>query len=446
MRMMEQDVMRLAPVDDSISGSNPGIRDTSATDIAIERPRSQKRLIWIGAIVLSIITAGFVFYPAVSRWNQAEISVSRERLRFAVIERGDFVRDVGVQGTVVAAVSPTLFSPAQGTVTLKIKAGDNVEQGSVLATIESPELRNQLLQQLAALQGVRTEFERQRIEIKRQQLENQQTIDLANVKIIAAERELRRADVSRSSQVISEQDYDKAVDDVNTVRLEYAHAKQNGDLAKEVMDFELKSDQLAIDRQTLLVSNLQRQVDELEIVSPVTGMVGSLMVEQKAAVSANQPLLTVVDLSAFEVEIQVPESYGDDLNIGMDAEITYGGRKFPGVVTAVSPEVRNNQVTGRVRFAQQPPAGLRQNQRVSVRIILEASNDVLMVQRGPFLDTGGGRIAYVFRDGLAERRPISIGASSINSIQILSGLEEGDTIVISSVSQFDGANTVYVTD
>jgi len=438
--------MRLAPVDESTPGPNPGIRDTSATDIAIERPGSRKRLIWIGAIALSVMIAGFIFYPAVNRWTQAELTVSRERLRFAVIERGDFVRDVGVPGTVVAAVSPTLFSSAEGTITLKIKAGDNVEQGSVLATIESPELRNQLLQQLAALQGLQTELERQRIEIKQQQLENQQTIDLANVKIIAAERELRRAEVSRSSQVISEQDYDKAVDDVNTVRLEFAHAKQNGNLAKEVMDFELKSDQLAIDRQTLLVSNLQRQVDELEIVSPVTGMVGNLMVEQKAAVGENQPLLTVVDLSAFEVEIQVPESYGDDLNIGMDAEITYAGRRFPGVVTAVSPEVRNNQVTGRVRFAQQPPAGLRQNQRVSVRIILEASNDVLMVQRGPFLDTGGGRIAYVMRDGLAERLPISIGASSINSIQILSGLEEGETIVISSISQFDGANTVYVTD
>ena len=81
-----------------------------------------------------------------------------------------------------------------------------------------------------------------------------------------------------------------------------------------------------------------------------------------------------------------------------------------------------------------------------MRIVLESSDDVLMVQRGPFLDTGGGRIAYVVDDGLAERRSISVGASSINAIQIVSGLQEGETIVISSVSQFDGANTVYVTD
>lgn len=438
--------MRLAPVDDTTPEPSIGIRDTSATDVAIEQPDSRKRWVWAGAVLLITVAIAFVAFPLVKRWAQAEITVPRERLRVAVVERGDFVRDVGAQGTVVAAVSPTLFASAQGTVTLAIQAGDSVNEGDTVAILESPELRNELLQEQSTLQSLQTEIERQRIEFKRQQLENQQTIDLANVKIIAAERELRRAEASRTAQVISEQDYDKAVDDVDTARLEYAHAQQNGELEKEVMNFELRSDQFAIDRQTLLVANLQRQVDELDVKSPVTGMVGNLMVEQKSAVADNQPLLTVVDLSAFEVEILVPESYADDLSLGMDAEITYGGRSFPGLVTAVSPEVRNNQVTGRVRFADEPPAGLRQNQRVSVRIVLEASDDVLMVQRGPFLDTGGGRIAYVINDGLAERRGISVGASSINSIQILSGLEEGETIVISSVSTFDGANTVYVTD
>ena len=438
--------MRLASVNESPEHRSAGIRDTSATDTVIERPKSYKRLWWTGAVVLAFVIVGVVAYPFFSRWIQAEISVPLDRLRLATVTRGDFVRDVGVQGTVVAAVSPTLFAPAQGTVTLAIQAGDTVSEGDVLAMLDSPELNNQLLQEQATLQSLGTEFERQRIEVKRQQLENQQTIDLARVKITAAERELRRAEASHEAKVISEQDYEKAIDDVDTARLEYRHAQQNAGLEVEVMEFELKSDELAVDRQKLLVANFQREVDELSIRSPVTGIVGNLMIDQKAAVVDNQPILTVVDLSAFEVEIQVPESYGDDLKLGMDAEITYSGHSFPGVVTAVSPEVQNNQVTGRVRFADKPPAGLRQNQRVSVRIVLEASDDVLMVQRGAFLDTGGGRIAYVVRDGLAERRPIQIGASSISSLQIVSGLEEGDTIVISSIDQFQGAGTVYLTD
>ena len=438
--------MRLASDNEAPRPRSAAIRDTSATDVAVEPPSNTRRLYLIGGGVIALLVVAMLVYPMFSRWLQAEVTVPLERLRIATVERGDFVRDVGVQGTVVAAISPTLFSSAQGTVTLLIQAGDSVIEGDVLATVASPNLTSQLQQEQATLQGVHTNFDRERIEFKRRQLENQQTIDLAGVKITAAEREQRRAEAAHSAQAISLQDYEKANDDVDTSRLEYEHARQNAELEKEVMDFELRTNELTVDRQELLVQNLQRRVDELSIRSPVTGIVGNLMVDQKAAVAENQPLLTVVDLSAFEVEMQVPESYGDDLNLGMSAEISYSGRTFSGRVTAVSPEVRNNQVTGRVRFDGEPPVGLRQNQRVSVRIVLEASNDVLMVQRGPFLDTGGGRIAYVLNDGLAERRSIQIGASSINALEIVSGLEEGERIVISSIGQFNGANTVYVTD
>ena len=144
--------------------------------------------------------------------------------------------------------------------------------------------------------------------------------------------------------------------------------------------------------------------------------------------------------------MRVPESYGNDLALAMSAEIIYGARNYPGIVTAVSPEVQNSQVTGRVRFAGEMPDGLRQNQRVSVRILLEQSLDVLMVQRGPFVDSGAGRIAYVVENGMAHRTSIEIGASSIASLQIIDGLKEGDTIIISSISEFEGAETVYISD
>ena len=69
-----------------------------------------------------------------------------------------------------------------------------------------------------------------------------------------------------------------------------------------------------------------------------------------------------------------------------------------------------------------------------------------MVERGPFMDTGAGRIAYIVEDGIAQRVSITIGASSTESLQVASGLQEGDTIIISSISDFEGAETVYISD
>jgi len=168
-------------------------------------------------------------------------------------------------------------------------------------------------------------------------------------------------------------------------------------------------------------------------------------------VPLNQPLLVVVDLRELEVELPVPESYADDLRLGMGAEISYGGQKYNGVLQSVSPEVVNGQVMARLRFADnQPdnkrPTGLRQNQRVSTRVMIEEKPNVLMVQRGPFLDTGGGRVAYKLDGDTAIKTAITTGASSLSDVEVLSGLKPGDRIVISDTTAFNGADEVMVND
>ena len=422
------------------------IRDTAGQDRVLEKSPATKRLWVLAAIALCLIAISIAVWPAVQRFSSAERSVPRERLRMATVSHGDFIRDVAVRGRVVAAIKPTVYAPADGTVTLAVEAGDTVSRGQILARVQSPELASQLSQEKATLQRLETELTRQAIEKKQREMTNQQTTDMAAVATRAAERELRRAQTSWNEQIISRQDYEKAGDDLARAQLEYQHAKQNASLDSETLGFEIKTDELDIDHQTLIVQELERRVEELAIGSPVDGMIGALAVDQRAAVSENQPLMTVVDLSAYEIEIQVPQEYGDDLGLGMETRVTVGQQQFDGVITAISPEVVNNQVTGRVRFAGQTPEGLRQNQRVSARVLLEFRTGVLTVKRGPFLDSGGGRVAYIVDGDLAHRQAIQAGTASISHVEILAGLQQGQTIVISDLGQFEGAETILLSD
>ena len=213
------------------------------------------------------------------------------------------------------------------------------------------------------------------------------------------------------------------------------------------MAFELKASELALDRQRLLVEDVKRQVAELYIRSPVNGIVGDLLVEQKAAVSRDTPVMAVVDLSRFEIDAQVPESYADDLALGMSVEIHVSEQIYDGRLVAVSPEIVSNQVRSRVRFVDEMPKNLRQNQRLTTRILIEKRPNVLKLQRGQFLDSGGGRIAYVLdNEGLAHRRVIAIGARSLAAVEIASGLQEGDVVVTSSIDLFKGVDTVFISD
>ena len=103
-------------------------------------------------------------------------------------------------------------------------------------------------------------------------------------------------------------------------------------------------------------------------------------------------------------------------------------------------------MTGRVRFTNDIPKKLRQNQRLNTQIILEHKENVLQVQRGQFLESSGGRFAYKVLNGLAEKTAITTGARSLSHIEILQGLKAGDQIIISGTDTFNAAEQVLLSE
>ena len=421
------------------------IRDTSSQDVILQPRRWTRKRIILAASLVGLTIMGAAAFPTYQRWASAQQTVSLERIRLAVVKRGDLTRDISAEGKVVAAIKPTLFSPATGVVTLIVHAGDSVAKGKLIATIDSPDLQNQLQQETAALDAAQTTYQRQEIQARKTRLETQQRADLAQVALVAAERELRRAEAAYKLNAISQFDFDKAKDELSRAQLERKHAVEDAGLQKDSLTFELKTARLELKRQRLKVEELRRRVSELDIKSPVTGIVGNLLVENKDAVARNQPLVTVVDLTAFEVDVQVPDSYASSLEPGLDAEVSHQGRTYPATLVSISPEVINSQITAKVRFKGTPPANMKQNQRVSARILLESKPHVLMVERGPFLESGGGQYIYVVNDNLAHKVKIRTGLVSVNNVEIQSGLKAGQEVIISSLTDFNNAETVYLT-
>ncbi|WP_337840828.1 HlyD family efflux transporter periplasmic adaptor subunit [Rheinheimera sp.] len=421
------------------------IADTSSQDEVLQAKAKPTKLIYGAGAGLALLLAIWALTPAVQSWSQSDLSVSMSRVRIDTVRSADFTRDITAQGQVVAAVSPKLYAPADGTITLLLDAGTEVSKGQVLASIDSPELTSKLQQEQATLYSLQTSYDRQKILAKRQQLTDQKAVDIALMTLTTADREKRRADLGFEKGVTSKIEHEKAQDDLNTAQVQHRHAVEDARLNVENLDFELKSLAQQLDRQRLLVEDYQRQVDALNVRSPVNGLLGNLAVENKTYIAKNQLILSVVDLSQFEVEIAVPESYANDLSIGLPVEVTVEQKTYAGKLVTISPEVFENQVKGRVRFTEgEGPAALRQNQRLSSRILLEHRPDVLQVARGQFLDSSNGRFAYKVSNGLAVKTPIETGARSISAVEILSGLKPGDQIITSGTDSFNGADTVQL--
>jgi HlyD family secretion protein len=421
------------------------IQGTHAMDKPVERPKGLSRLQLILLVAFGALLLAIAFsIPALLRWSRADRAVDAARINFGVVKRGDLDRDVSGQGRIVAALHPTLFAPVAGIVTLQVKAGTEVKKGQVLARVDSPELMSRRVQERSTLQALQSDLGRQEIAARQAAQRAKQTADVLAMRLAAAERAMTRAQELSQQGLLNRVDFERAKDDLELARLEAENAKQTAQFERETLTFEVQNRRLQVARQQSVVLETERQVQQLEIAAPFDGMVANVDVQDRDAVPANAPVMTVVNLAQFEVEFDVAENYASDLLPGTPAEIQYEGRPYPGKVTAVSPEIRDSQVRGTVVFDGETPAGLRQSQRVSVRLLLERKADVLKAPRGPFVESGGGRTAYVVEDGVATKREIQVGSMSVSEVEVVRGLSEGDQIVVSDTSQFEGARTVLI--
>jgi HlyD family secretion protein len=419
------------------------IRDTSHQDAVIAPPAGQalkRRAMWVGgAVAMAALCFGLV-----STWRGSEASVNASRLRVAEVTRGTLVRDASVNGRVVAAVSPTLYAKASSTVNLKVAAGDTVKKGQVLAVLESPDLADILKRETSTYEGLKAEVARQHILSRKQKLLAQKEADTAEIERLSAQRTLERYESVAQVGVIAKIDYQKAKDALQSAEIRAKHASQAATLEGDDVQLALKTKVNELERAKLSMEEAQRRVDELTVRAPVDGFIGTLNVQNRMVVAANAPLMTLVDLSRLEIEVEVPETYVADMGLGMSAEIALPSGTATGKLSALSPEVVKNMVLARVRFDGEQPKGLRQSQRVTARLLIEEKPNVLMLPRGPFVENDGGRYAYVVRDGIATRTPITMGATSVSSVEIVSGLKQGDKVVVAGTDAFNNASRVSI--
>ena len=217
------------------------------------------------------------------------------------------------------------------------------------------------------------------------------------------------------------------------VQIEVERAQSLLRLDSTRLQLEERSRALARERQALLVKDLERHKEQLRIRSSVSGHVAQIFVADHSGVLRDAPLISVVDLSSLELHLKLPQLAADEIQPGSNASVTNGSESYGAQVVAISPEIVSDEVLLRLQFAGKTPLGLRQGQRLPTRFVVERHPNVLMVQRGPFLEESGGQYAYVVHGNRAVRRPIQVAAINAAEVEVANGLHVGDSIVLSGL-------------
>jgi HlyD family secretion protein len=419
-------------------------RDPSLQDKPLEPKSGWAHQRWSrAALFAGVLIAIF----AIARWVttvSANGSTDASKLSIATVRRGDFLRDVVGDAVVVARTSRTLAASWEGVATLAVHPGDPVVQGAVLVTIKSSDLVTKLREEDALLQSLEADVSKVAALVEMQGNLARDDAKTAELEEQAAARELARK--RRAFELGAYPDYEvRAAEDLlATAKMKATRAAANLALQLEILKQDARSHRLARDRQAALVEELQRKTDQLVVRSPVSGQVAQLFVTEGSLVARDAPIISVVDLSSLDLEARLPEAMARGLPIGSVAEATFYGATHKARVVAVSPEVVRGEVATRLQFAGTQPIGLRQGQHVVVRVVLEHRANTLIIPLGPYLEEFGGKYLYVVSNGKAVRKPIRFGSVSSDSVEILSGLSEGERVVISGSGDFGGKQTVLL--
>ena len=408
-------------------------------------PRARRRrLIAFAAIAALGLAAVAWAVSAAGQWSTPRVAA--ERLSIAKVGVAPLVREVSAEGRVVAAASFTLVAPAAGTLIWQVQAGDTVQAGQVLGRLSSPELEARLAQERSAAASSKADWQRAQAEAASQRGAAQAQVATAQLELQAAQLLEKRQRTAHEAGASSALQWEGARDQLARARIQLEQAQAALALKLDALRYEVEAKRAAFERAQSQAEELARQQALLVLKALQPGAIGQRLVGDGAAVARDAALLTLVDLRRLDVQLQVPESLVRELVIGQSGEVMLGGKAVAVKLVAISPEVVNGEVAARLRFDGEQPAELRQNQRLSARILLERRDAVLGVQRGPFVEQYGGRQAWVLgADGVAVKRAVVLGAQSIDRVEIKSGLQAGEQVVVGGLeSQPADVNQVIV--
>lgn len=416
-------------------------------DIKREPPKKTKRYIGIGLGLAAIVAVSV----AVSRLKPAAPPVEKGTLWFDTVKRGPMTRDVNAPGTLEAMYVRNVTALTSGRIEeLPIRPGIQVNESTVLVVMSSPdedikELNyeqqlNSAIGQLATLKNS-----------LRQQILSQQSLVAST--LAQYNNSVRVANVQDSlfkKQLSPKNDVDAAHDNAT-------EAKARLDIVRKQLDDIQASEQQQIDLQNQQIQSLKRILDEqkrrvasMRVTSPEKGLLqtlGNPPLELGQYVNAGTVLARVVQPGKLKAVLRVPENQAKDIVPNLPASIDlHNNIVVKGHVMRTDPSSVQGTVTVEVAIDDSLPTGTRSDLAVDGTITLERLNDVLFIGRPGFgqAESSVGIFKVDKGKGEATRVTVQLGRASVNTIEVKKGLNVGDSVIISDMSQFDNTNRVKI--
>jgi len=409
-------------------------------DRKIERQWYQKRQVWWsagGTLVIFLIV-----YLILTSDTQSRLNVSTERITISTVERGPFQVYIPLTGTVMPIRTVYLDAMEGGRVEAVIReAGSFVTLSNTSLLLDIMNREAQLFEQSNNLRNTRLAMQQNSLRLEGELLDLDRQIQSAK----------RTFEVSQQLYERNLASHDEFADARD--QFEYLQRRRELTIETQRQDSLFRSLQIemleaSVDRIQANLDVVRQNLENLYLRAPVTGQLTSLNAEVGESKVRGERLGQIDVLDGFKVRAGVDEYYIVRVERGLSGEFDLAGQTYELVVSKVYPEVRDGRFEVDLEFVGAAPVDIRRGQTVHIRLELSDLAECVLLARGGFYQSTGGRWAYVLDEAgeFAIKRDIRLGQQNPRMFEVLEGLEPGDRVVTSSYDNFGDVDKLVLND
>ena len=412
-----------------------------ARDPAYAKKKKIRRAAFAAVGVLIIILVSV----ALAQMKPAAPTVERATVWVDTVKRGSMVRQVRGLGTLVPEDTRWLPATTEGRVErILLRPGAHVQADSVILELTNPQVEQEAINARLALQAAEANLANQRV-----QLQNELLTQQAQAATVGADYTQARLQAEVNEELAKQQLISELVRKQSQVRAEELRTRNEIEekrlsTARESIDARIRVQQAAVDQARAVAALYESRLSALKVRPGFAGVLQQVPVDVGARVAPGQNLARVADPGRLKAELRIAETQAKDIEIGQPAQIDTRNGIIPGRVSRKDPAATNGTVTVDVALTGALPRGAVPDLSVDGTIELERLENVLYVGRPAFGQEQStvGLFKVTGESGDAERVQVKLGRSSVNTIEIQSGLNVGDQVVLSDMSAWDAFDRV----
>ncbi|EKE79323.1 efflux RND transporter periplasmic adaptor subunit [Idiomarina xiamenensis] len=414
----------------------------------IKKEKRRRKLFSMRNLIFSVVVIIVVgTYAGVSNLSKALPSVTKANLWIDTSKRGDMVHEVRAYGTLAYENLRWVTSQVNGTIKERLcEPGTEVKADSVILKLENPVLESALKKAQANWNRAQAVFEAKRSELKLKQMEQDSIIAGFEADYEIKRIEAKSTEAIYPSGIVSELELQRAQISSAQAKKLLLLAKQRKNEIQKSIEIQLRAAEAVREQAKIELAIAEKDVESLYVKAGIDGIVQNISVEPGREVTAGASIALVAKPKPLRGLLRVPEMLAKDLNLGLKVLVDIHNRKVEGRVSQIDPSVTNGSVLLYVSFDSELPNNVRADTSIEGKIMLKNIADVISIARPSSANSNSVGKLFVLVPGsnVARRKEVRYGALSSNRVQVISGLEAGEQVIVSDLSQWSDQDAIQL--